>query len=42
MAQSQGKVKLKLALVYFYDDSTPLFSHTMEGELLARIETSKI
>ena len=39
MTQAEGKTKVRMAMVYFFDDSSPDFSHTMEGELLAKIET---
>jgi len=40
--QAEGKTKVDLALVYFFDDSGPEFKHTMKGELLAKIETIEI
>ncbi len=42
MSQQEGKVKVGISLLYFYDDSSPEFIHTMEGELLAKIESVNI
>ena len=42
MSQEQGKVKVGISLVYHFDDSSPKFSHTMEGELLAKMESLQI
>ena len=38
----EGKIKVALALVYFYSDSTEKFLHTMHGDLLAQVETTNI
>jgi len=42
MTQVEGKKKVDIDIVYFYDDSNPDFIHTMGGELLARGETVNI
>ena len=38
MSQAEGKAKVRMDVVYFYDDSTADFEHTMQGELLAKLE----
>jgi len=33
-----GKAKTQISIIWYYADSSPLYSHTMEGELLAKVE----
>jgi len=42
MTQSEGKVKVDINMVYFFEESGEKFSHTMSGELLAKIESIQI
>ena len=38
MIDFTGKTKANIEIKWFYDDSTPQYTHTMEGEMLATVE----
>ena len=38
MIDYTGKTKANIEIKWFYDDSTPQYTHTMEGEMLATVE----
>ena len=39
MIDFTGKTKANILIKWFYDDSTPQYLHTMEGEMLATVES---